>query len=145
MGGHAGVDPARAALIFSLQKRQERWYKAQAAAIAANCEGHTFVAKQVKGISDLNKEYDEFLTDIDTLLNYVGTTYGLYIQVKETIKAVRDLKTALRKHPTGLLATSLSARKNSLIFDVGDTTGKLINDIRDVFLRKETEYQRKRE
>ena len=34
---HAGVDPARAALIFSLQKRQERWYKAQAAAIAANC------------------------------------------------------------------------------------------------------------
>lgn len=140
---HAGVDPARAALIFSLQKRQERWYKAQAAAIAANCEGHTFVAKQVKGISDLNKEYDEFLTDIDTLLNYVGTTYGLYIQVKETIKAVRDLKTALRKHPTGLLATSLSARKNSLIFDVGDTTGKLINDIRDVFLRKENRISKK--
>ncbi len=140
---HAGVDPARAALIFSLQKRQERWYKAQAAAIAANIEGHTFVAKQVKGISDLNKEYDEFLTDIDTLLNYVGTTYGLYIQVKETIKAVRDLKTALRKHPTGLLATSLSARKNSLILDVGDTTGKLINDIRDVFLRKENRISKK--
>ena len=111
--------------------------------MAANIEGHTFVAKQVKGISDLNKQYDEFLTDIDTLLNYVGTTYGIYIQVKETIKAVRDLKTALRKHPTGLLGTSLSARKNSLILDVGDTTGKLINDIRDVFLRKENRISKK--
>lgn len=140
---HAGTDPARAMLINNIKKKQERWYKAQAAAMAANIEGHTFVAKQVKGISDLNKEYDEFLTDIDTLLNYVGTTYGLYIQVKETIKAVRDLKTALRKHPTGLLATSLSARKNSLIFDVGDTTGKLINDIRDVFLRKENRISKK--
>ena len=129
---HAGTDPARAMLITNIKKKQERWYKAQAAAMAANIEGHTFVAKQVKGISDLNKQYDEFLTDIDTLLNYVGTTYGIYIQVKETIKAVRDLKTALRKHPTGLLATSLSARKNSLI-----------NDIRDVFLRKENRISKK--
>lgn len=94
---HAGTDPARAVLITNIKKKQERWYKAQAAAIAANIEGHTFVAKQVKGISDLNKDYDDFLTDIDSLLNYVGTTYGLYIQVKETIKAVRDLKTSPTK------------------------------------------------
>lgn len=41
------------------------------------------------------------------------------------------------------MATSLSARKNSLIFDVGDITGKLINDIRDVFLRKENRISKK--
>ncbi len=139
----AGVDPARAALFLNLKQRQERWYKAQAAAIAANVEGHTFVAKQVKGITKLNKEYDDFLTDVDSVLNYVGTSYGLYIQVKESIRAIRDLKTALRKHPTGLLATSLSARKNGLILDVSDTTGKLINDIRDVFLRKENRISKK--
>ena len=70
----AGVDPARAALFLELKQRQERWYKAQAAAIAANVEGHTFVAKQVKGITKLNKEYDDFLTDVDSVLNYVGTS-----------------------------------------------------------------------
>ena len=96
-----------------------------------------------KGITDLNKEYDKFLTKLDSVLNYVGTSYGLYIQVKESIRAIRDLKTALRKHPTGLLATSLSARKNGLILDVSDTTGKLINDIRDVFLRKENRISKK--
>lgn len=140
---HAGTDPARAALILIIKKKQERWYQAQAAAMAINIEGHTFVAKQVKGISELNKQYDEFLTDLDTLLNYVGTTYGLYVQVKETIKAVRDLKNALREHPTGLLATSLSARKNSLILDVGNTTGKIINNIRNVFLKKENRISKK--
>lgn len=71
--------------------------------------GTYLVAKQVKGISDLNKEYDEFLTDIDTLLNYVGTTYGLYIQVKETIKAVRDLKTVSTQ-------TSLQTIGNNITF-----------------------------
>lgn len=137
VNSYAGVDPTRAALFLEYKNKEKQWHAAQAAILAANAEAHTFTRRQLINTAQLKEKYSQYLGTVNDILNYLGTTYGIYSHVKETIRAIRDLKTALRKHPSGLLATSLSARKSTLLLEVGITTGSMIDNIRDVFLKKE--------
>ena len=136
VNSYAGVDPTRAALFLEYKNKEKQWHAAQAAILAANAEAHTFTRRQLINTAQLKEKYSQYLGTVNDILNYLGTTYGIYSHVKETIRAIRDLKTALRKHPSGLLATSLSARKSTLLLEVGITTGSMIDNIRDVFLKK---------
>lgn len=135
---HAGTDPARAALFLEYAKTAKKTLRAQDAMMSINLTGHKYSKEQVEAIRNFQKQYDDYLSSFNDILTLAADIYGIYYEVDQATRNIKELKSVVSSSPANVLAVAFSERKNNIYQDVITNGIQIAADVKQLLpLRKE--------
>ena len=99
----------------------KRALKSQDEVMSLNLTGHKYVSEQTKKVTNFQREFDNYLSSFGDMLTLAASIYGIYYQVDQTLKNLKELKSVGVSCPANVLAVALSQKKNNIYKDVIDT------------------------
>ena len=128
-----GPDGGRAALFITYAKKAKKAIRAQDALLAANLTGHKYLKEEVKEITNLQLQFNEYLDSLQDVINTAADVYGIYMEVNETLKNLKVVKSIVVRQPANVLAVALSRSKNNIYHDLIENGTKVAGDIEHLF------------
>lgn len=128
----AGVDPVRAELFATYAKKAKKALRAQDEVMSLNLTGHMYLTDQTEKLTNFQREFDEYLSSFGDMLSLAASIYGIYFQVDQTIKNLKELKSIGVSCPANVLAVALSQKKNSIYKDVIDDGIQIAADVKQI-------------
>lgn len=150
LDGRAGTDPIRAGLFVNYAKQAKQALKAQDAVMSMNLAGHIYLKEQVEATTNFQRQFNDYLTSFGDILSLAADIYGIYYEVDQAVKNIKELKSIASSSPANLLAVAFSEKKNNIYVDVIDHGIQFAADIRQLLpIRKDrskntkmTEFER---
>lgn len=127
-----GVDPIRAGLFKKYGTQAKKALAAQDALLGVNYTMHMYHKQQIENITVLHREFNKYLEDLGDILSIAAEIYGIYYEVDQAIKNVRELKKNVATSPSNIVAVALSERKNNIYRDVIDDGIQIAADIAQI-------------
>mgnify|MGYP007048166007 FL=1 len=129
---YAGTDPERARLFLLYAKKAKKALRSQDEVMSLNLTGHMYISDQTEKITNFQKEFDEYLSSFGDMLTLAASIYGIYYQVDQTFKNLKELKTVGTSCPANVLAVALSEKKNNIYQDVIDDGIQIAADVKQI-------------
>ena len=127
-----GGDAVRAALFLDYAKKAKSALKAQDVVMGLNLTGHKYLAYQTEQTTNLQREFDNYLSSFNDILSLAADIYGLYFEVDQAIKNIKELKNVGTSCPSNVLAVALSEKKNNIYQQVIDDGIQIAADIKQI-------------
>lgn len=124
-----GEDLVRAGMFYTYAKQAKQTLIAQDAAMNLNLSGHKFLKEEVKEITDFQKQFNSYLDSFGDILSIAAETYGIYYEVDQAFKNIKQLKATSSDCPANLIAVAVSERKNNIYTEVVETGMQVATDI----------------
>ena len=86
----------------------------------------------MEATTDFQREFNDYLDKFHDVLSIAAEIYGIYYEVTQTSKCVKDLGHVLADSPENALAVAFSTRRNVVYRNIVRTTLDVIMDIRKV-------------
>lgn len=128
----AGIDAARAALFLEYANKAKKALRAQDAVMTLNLAGHIYISDQTEKVTNFQREFDNYLSSFGDMLSLAASIYGIYYQVDQTVKNLKELKSVATSCPANVLAVALSEKKNNIYQDVIDDGIQIAADIKQI-------------
>lgn len=125
-----GEDLVRAGMFYTYAKQAKQTLIAQDAAMNLNLSGHKFLKEEVKEITDFQKQFNSYLDSFGDILSIAAETYGIYYEVDQAFKNIKQLKATSSDCPANLIAVAVSERKNNIYTEVVETGMQVATDIK---------------
>ena len=93
-----GGDVIRAGMFYTYAKQAKQTLIAQDAAMTLNLSGHKFLREEVEEITDFQKQFNSYLDSFGDILSIAAETYGIYYEVDQAFKNIKQLKEIGRAH-----------------------------------------------
>lgn len=140
----AQTDPTLAGMIVVYTDKAKDQLKAQEKTMMMQTTGHLWIREEVKGTTDLQRQYNEYLDSFRDIICYAAQIYGFYHEIGKLSDTMGELNKQLRKNGQGAFAVALTPRRNQIYRDLILGSVDVVNDIRQVCLSdtKMTEKQR---
>ena len=122
-------DLVRAGMFYTYAKQAKQTLIAQDAAMNLNLSGHKFLKEEVKEITDFQKQFNSYLDSFGDILSIAAETYGIYYEVDQAFKNIKQLKATSSDCPANLIAVAVSERKNNIYTEVVETGMQVATDI----------------
>lgn len=137
-------DPVLAGMIMLYTDKAEKELKNQETVMLMQTTGHVWTTEEVKGTTDLQREFNNYLNSFRSIVCYAAQIYGFYHEVSRLTDNMGDFTRQLSRHSTNALAVALSARRNKIYREMILNSVEIVNDIRTVCLsdNKMTEKER---
>lgn len=126
----AQVDPARVAVIMQYSDKAQKALKAQEAAMAGMTTGHIWLQEEIEATTNFQREFNEYLDNFHDVLSIAAEVYGIYYEVRQTAKVVKELQDVLSVSPSNALAVAFSTRRNVIYRNIVHNGTDLVMDIR---------------
>ncbi|MCD8313468.1 MAG: hypothetical protein LUC24_04840 [Bacteroidales bacterium] len=141
---HAQLDPTLAGMILIYTEDTKKTLKSQETAMLLQTSGHIWTKEEVEGVTDLQKEFNDYLDSFRSIVSYAAQIYGFYHEISAMIDNMGEFTDQLGKHPANALAVALSANRNKIYRELIYNSVDVVNDIRTVCLsdNKMTEKER---
>ena len=104
-------DPVLAGMILLYTDKAEKELKNQEKVMLMQTTGHIWTKEEVKGTTDLQREFNNYLNSFRSIVCYAAQIYGFYHEVSRLTDNLGDFTGQLNRHSTNALAVALSARK----------------------------------
>lgn len=127
---YAGEDVVRAGLFLDYAKKAKKALKSQDELMSLNLTGHKYVSEQTKKLTNFQREFDNYLSSFGDMLTLAASIYGIYYQVDQTLKNLKELKSVGVSCPANVLAVALSQKKNNIYEDVIDDGIQIAADVK---------------
>lgn len=125
-------DPVLAGMILLYTDKAEKELKNQEKVMLMQTTGHIWTKEEVKGTTDLQREFNNYLNSFRSIVCYAAQIYGFYHEVSRLTDNLGDFTGQLNRHSTNALAVALSARRNKIYREMILNSVEIVNDIRTV-------------
>ena len=76
-----------------------------------NLSGHKFLREEVEEITDFQKQFNSYLDSFGDILSIAAETYGIYYEVDQAFKNIKQLKATSSDCPANLIAVAVDVYK----------------------------------
>ena len=138
------VDPGRPIEIRILSVKATKTIKALIGVQGLETTGHIGVKEEVEATTKFQKEFNDYLDTFHDAISAAAEIYGIYHEVNQTIRNIKNLSEVVEESPTNVLAVAFSAKKNVMYQNIVKNSLEIIMDIRKVCFEesKMTEHER---
>lgn len=137
-------DPVLAGMILLYTDKAEKELENLEKVMLMQTTGHVWTKEEVKGTTDLQREFNNYLNSFRSIVSYAAQIYGFYHEISHLTDNMGDFTRQLNRHPTNALAVALYTRRNRIYREMLLNSVEIVNDIRTACLSdsKMTEKER---
>lgn len=137
-------DPVLAGMILLYTNKAEKELKNQEKVMLMQTTGHLWTKEEVKAITDLQREFNNYLDSFRSIVCYAAQIYGFYHEISRLTDNMGDFTKQVNRHSTNALAVALSTQRNRIYRELIMNSVEIVNDIRMACLsdNKMTEKER---
>lgn len=106
-----------------------------------NLTGHKFLKEEMEEITDFQKQFNDYLDSFGDILSIAAEAYGIYFEVDQAFKNIRQLKQTSSACPANLIAVAVSERKNNIYTDIVENGIQIAGDIQHLVPLKQDKDQ----
>ena len=142
--GHAQIDPTLAGVVLIYTEKAKKTLKSQEKVMLLQTTGHIWTKEEVEAVTDLQREFNDYLDSFRSVVSYAAQIYGFYHEITHLTENMGEFTQQLKSSPTNALAVALSTNRNKIYRELIYNSIEIINDIRTVCLsdNKMTEKER---
>lgn len=130
-------NPFLAGTILKMKSDQEKAIKAQKLAQTLMTEGHVFIGREVQATNEFQREFNNYLDSFHDAIVTAAQLYGIYHEIKKTVKLVGDVSEVLSSAPTNALALSLSPNRSGIYGTLINSSLEVAQDIYNACIAKQ--------
>ena len=141
---HAQLDPTLTGMVLIYTEKAKKTLKNQEKVMLLQTTGHIWTKEEVKAVTDLQREFNDYLDSFRSVVSYAAQIYGFYHEITHLTENMGEFTGQLKNSPTNALAVALSSNRNKIYRELTYNSIEIINDIRTVCLsdNKMTEKER---
>lgn len=141
---HAQIDPTLAGMVLIYTEKAKKTLKSQEKVMLLQTTGHIWTKEEVEAVTDLQREFNDYLDSFRSVVSYAAQIYGFYNEITNLTENMGEFTQQLKSSPTNALAVALSTNRNKIYRELIYNSIEIINDIRTVCLsdNKMTEKER---
>jgi hypothetical protein len=141
---HAQIDPTLAGMVLIYTEKSKKTLKNQEKIMLLQTTGHIWTKEEVEAVTDLQREFNDYLDSFRSVISYAAQIYGFYHEITHLTENMGEFTGQLRKSPANAVAVALSTNRNKIYRELIYNSVEIVNDIRTVCLsdNKMTEKQR---
>ena len=141
---HAQIDPTLAGMVLIYTEKAKKTLKSQEKVMLLQTTGHIWTKEEVEAVTDLQREFNDYLDSFRSVVSYAAQIYGFYHEITHLTENMGEFTQQLKNSPTNALAVALSTNRNKIYRELIYNSIEIINDIRTVCLsdNKMTEKER---
>lgn len=141
---HAQIDPTLAGMVLIYTEKSKKTLKNQEKIMLLQTTGHIWTKEEVEAVTDLQREFNDYLDSFRSVISYAAQIYGFYHEITHLTENMEEFTGQLRKSPANAVAVALSTNRNKIYRELIYNSVEIVNDIRTVCLsdNKMTEKQR---
>lgn len=141
---HAQIDPVLAGMVLIYTEKTKKTLKNQEKVMLLQTTGHIWTKEEVEAVTDLQREFNDYLDSFRSVVSYAAQIYGFYHEIMHLTENMGEFTGQLKNSPTNALAVALSTNRNKIYRELTYNSIEIINDIRTVCLsdNKMTEKER---
>lgn len=141
---HAQLDPTLTGMVLIYTEKAKKTLKNQEKVMLLQTTGHIWAKEEVEAVTDLQREFNDYLDSFRSVVSYAAQIYGFYHEITHLTENMGEFTGQLKNSPTNALAVALSTNRNKIYRELIYNSIEIINDIRTVCLsdNKMTEKER---
>lgn len=139
------IDPARAGIYIYVYKNARKRLNPLSAATGARKPAQDKIADRQAAIVRFQKEYDNYLSHLDTALTYAADIFALYNEVKQCKESWKCIKEASKCSPLNVAAVALSSSKNRIYKELLNESIDLLSNVKVLFFGRKINKKIKKE
>lgn len=141
---HAQIDPVLAGMVLIYTEKTKKTLKNQEKVMLLQTTGHIWTKEEVEAVTDLQREFNDYLDSFRSVVSYAAQIYGFYHEITRLTENMGEFTGQLKNSPTNALAVALSTNRNKTYRELIYNSVEIVNDIRTVCLsdNKMTEKER---
>lgn len=141
---HAQIDPTLAGMVAAYTEKTKKTLKSQEKIMLLQTTGHIWTKEEVEAVTDLQREFNDYLDSFRSVISYAAQIYGFYHEITRLTENMGEFTWQLRKSPANAVAAALSTNRNKIYQELVYNSVEIVNDIRTACLsdNKMTEKQR---
>ena len=141
---HAQLDPTLTGMVLIYTEKAKKTLKNQEKVMLLQTTGHIWTKEEVEAVTDLQREFNDYLDSFRSVVSYAAQIYGFYHEITHLTENMGEFTGQLKNSPTNALAVALSTNRNKIYRELIYNSIEIINDIRTVCLsdNKMTEKER---
>ena len=141
---HAQIDPTLAGMVLIYTEKSKKTLKNQEKIMLLQTTGHIWTKEEVEAVTDLQREFNDYLDSFRSVISYAAQIYGFYHEITHLTENMGEFTGQLRKSPANAVAVALSTNRNKIYRELIYNSVEIVNDIRTVCLsdNKMTEKER---
>lgn len=141
---HAQLDPTLTGMVLIYTEKAKKTLKNQEKVMLLQTTGHIWTKEEVEAVTDLQREFNDYLDSFRSIVSYAAQIYGFYHEITHLTENMCEFTWQLKNSPTNALAVALSTNRNKIYRELIYNSIEIINDIRTVCLsdNKMTEKER---
>lgn len=141
---HAQLDPTLTGMVLIYTEKAKKTLKNQEKVMLLQTTGHIWTKEEVEAVTDLLREFNDYLDSFRSVVSYAAQIYGFYHEITHLTENMGEFTGQLKNSPTNALAVALSTNRNKIYRELIYNSIEIINDIRTVCLsdNKMTEKER---
>ena len=126
------TDPGRALTILNFTEQSKKTLNAQQRAQLVISGMHIFMKEEIEATTDFQREFNEYLDQFNEVIQIAAEVYGLYHEVSQVAKNVKELNSIVSDTPANALAVAFSSKRNKIYTDLVMTSLDIAKDIHKV-------------
>lgn len=144
LSAFAGLDPTRLAAIELASSQAKKTLQAQEKAQGLMTTGHIWTKEEIESTTEFQREFNNYLDMFHDAISIAAEVYGIYYEVKQTSKNVKNINEVLSNSPSNALALAFSAKRNVVYRNIIRESLDIIMDIRKVTIEESKMTEREK-
>ena len=140
----AAVDPTRVAAIELASSQAKKTLESQVKAQGLMTTGHIWTKEEIEATTEFQREFNTYLDMFHDVISIAAEVYGIYYEVKQTSKNVKNIGEVLSNSPTNALAVAFSAKRSVVYRNIIRESLDIIMDIRKVTMEESKMTEREK-
>lgn len=141
---HAQLDPILTGIVLIYTEKAKKTLKNQEKVMLLQTTGHIWTKEEVEAVTDLQREFNDYLDSFRSVVSYAAQIYGFYHEITHLTENMGEFTGQLKNSPTNALAVALSTNRNKIYRELIYNSIEIINDIRTVCLSDNKMTEKKR-
>lgn len=141
---HAQLDPTLTGMVLIYTEKAKKTLKNQEKVMLLQTTGHIWTKEEVEAVTDLQREFNDYLDSFRSVVSYAAQIYGFYHEITHLTENMGEFTGQLKNSPTNALAVALSTNRNKIYRELIYNSIEIINDIRTVCLSDNKMTEKKR-
>ena len=79
--GHAQIDPTLAGVVLIYTEKAKKTLKSQEKVMLLQTTGHIWTKEEVEAVTDLQREFNDYLDSFRSVVSYAAQIYGFYHEI----------------------------------------------------------------
>ena len=111
---HAQIDPTLAGMVLIYTEKAKKTLKSQEKVMLLQTTGHIWTKEEVEAVTDLQREFNDYLDSFRSVVSYAAQIYGFYNEITNLTENMGEFTQQLKSSPTNALAVALSTNRNKI-------------------------------